>query len=93
MTDATQARLVADAALMLAKRLDATGGTYDRRAQRNLFDLCNAVIGLIDDGDCLGQRDDLMDELRCDEGGNPVCDDGPLDFTPRNMVPSWMPAL
>ena len=84
MTPATQARLIADAALMLAKRLDATGGTYDRRAQRNLFNLCNAVIGLIDDGNAWEQREVLMHELGCDEHGNPVDENG--DSPARDAV-------
>ena len=34
------------------------------------FDLCNAIIALIDDGDAWAERDALMEELNCDEDGN-----------------------
>ena len=34
------------------------------------FDLCNAIINLIDDGDAWAERDALMEELNCDEDGN-----------------------
>ena len=71
-TDAEKAHAVAVAAFRLHKRLTATGGTYTERAQYRLLHLCNALIDLIDDGDCLTQREILMDELRCDEGGNPL---------------------
>ena len=34
------------------------------------FDLCNAIINLIDDGDAWAEREVLMEELNCDEDGN-----------------------
>lgn len=34
------------------------------------FDLCNAIIALIDDGDAWAEREVLMEELNCDEDGN-----------------------
>lgn len=34
------------------------------------FDLCNAIIALIDDGDAWAERAALMEELNCDEDGN-----------------------
>lgn len=34
------------------------------------FDLCNAIINLIDDGDAWAERAALMEELNCDEEGN-----------------------
>lgn len=34
------------------------------------FDLCNAIIALIDDGDAWAEREALMEELNCDEDGN-----------------------
>lgn len=71
-TDTEKAHAIAVAAFRLHERLTANGGTYTERAQYRLLDLCNAVIDLIDDGDCLQQREILMDELRCDEGGNPL---------------------
>lgn len=36
------------------------------------FDLCNAIIDLIDDGDAWAERDTLMTDLGIDEDGNPV---------------------
>lgn len=71
-TEADQATAIAVAASRLHGRLTASGGKWNERAQYALFDLCNAVIDLIDDGDCLAQREILMDELRCDENGNPL---------------------
>ena len=50
------------------------------------FDLCNAIINLIDDGDAWGERAALMDELGCDEDGNDVecsaddCEDDRADY-------------
>ena len=71
-TDAEKARAIAAAAFHLYDRLSASGGVYNERAQYRLLDLCNAVIDLIDDGDCAREREVLMDELRCDEDGNPL---------------------
>lgn len=34
------------------------------------FDLCNAIIALIDDGDAWAEREVLMEELNCDEDGS-----------------------
>lgn len=33
--------------------------------------LCNSIIALIDDGDAWQDREDIMDEFRLDENGNP----------------------
>ena len=93
MTDETKARLIADAGVMLANALRSSDGKYNRTAQRNLFDLCNAVIGLIDDGNAWEQREALMHDLQCNEEGEPIDYDGPLDFVPRNMVPAWAVSL
>lgn len=71
-TDSAKAAKLAAIAAQLSHRLKASGDKYTTRAQIDLFDLCNAVIDLIDDGDCMAQRESLMDELRCDEDGNPV---------------------
>lgn len=71
-SDTQKAHAIAVAAFRLHERLTASGGVYTERAQYRLLDLCNAVIDLIDDGDCLTQRENLMWELRCDEYGNPV---------------------
>lgn len=71
-TEAEKAAAVEGAAFALRQALTRSNGAYSSRAMFDLFDLCNAVIALVDDGDCMAQRDSLMDELRCDEGGNPV---------------------
>lgn len=71
-TEAAKARFLAAKALNLANALERGGDRYTTRAMYELLALCNATIDLIDDGDCMGQRDTLMEELRCDESGNPV---------------------
>ena len=71
-TEAEKAAAVEGAAFALRQSLTRSNGKYTTSAQFNLFDLCNAIIALIDDGDCMAQRESLMDELRCDENGNPV---------------------
>lgn len=40
------------------------------RCNDTRFDLCNAIINLIDDGDAWAERAALMEELNCDEDGN-----------------------
>lgn len=71
-TDAEKAHAIAVAAFRLHERLTANDGKWNTRSEYRLLDLCNAVIDLIDDGDCLEQRGILMDELHCDEAGNPL---------------------
>ena len=71
-TQAERAHAVARAATDLATQLELGGGKYGYRANHRLLELCNTIIDLIDDGDAMAQRDSLMWELRCDEGGNPV---------------------
>lgn len=68
-TEIAKAKKVAASATALAARLEQHGH-YSTRAMYDLFDLCGAVIGLIEDGDCLSQRDTLMEELWIDEDGN-----------------------
>jgi hypothetical protein len=72
----SKAYLVKFEADRLHKRLEQSNGRFDTLQSYALLDLCNAVIGLIDDGDCMAQRDSLMDELSCDERGNPVDENG-----------------
>lgn len=67
-----QARSVAIAAAELAMSLQLSGGQYNRAQLDYLLKFCNAVIGIVDDGDCMACREILMDELRCDEDGNAV---------------------
>ena len=71
-TEAEKAAAVEGAAFALRQALTRSNGKWTTRAQYDLFVLCNAVIALVDDGDCMAQRESLMDELRCDEAGNPV---------------------
>lgn len=71
-TDADKARAIANVATALQERLILSEGRWTTGAQYSLLHLCNAVIDLIDDGDCVREREVLMDELRCDEGGNPL---------------------
>lgn len=71
-TEAEMAHAIAVAAFRLHERLTATGGKWTERAQYRLLDLCNTVIALIDDGDCMIQRGILMEDLRCDEAGDPL---------------------
>ena len=63
---------VKDAAADLHKSLALSGGKYTSAQMFQLLDFCNAVIGLTDDGDCMAQRDILMEELRCDTDGKPL---------------------
>lgn len=87
-TEAEKAAAIEGAAALLTKRLRMARppGFYSVNAQYALLDLCNAVIDMIDDGDCLAQREVLMDELRCDEDGNPVREDGPLTSEERTVL-------
>jgi len=75
-TDIAAARKLADMALDYAAALQATLTsktlTTLTRTERALFDLCNAAIDLVDDGDFMAQRDIQMGELSCDEDGTPV---------------------
>ena len=65
------ANAVAATAISLANELHTSAGADTQQSAYHLFKLCNAMIALIDDGDCMAQRDSLMDELRIDEDGNP----------------------
>lgn len=58
---------------------DAAAAYAGKRSDWNRFQLCNAIIDLIEDGDALAERETLMDYLRIDEDGNPVRDDSPND--------------
>ena len=73
-TDAEKARQIAVAALALEEQLCVNKGIYGYRANHRLLELCNAVISLIDDGDCMVCRECLMFELGCDEDGDPQSD-------------------
>jgi len=58
-----QAVAVKGAADELAMSLHLSGGQYNRAQLDYLLKFCNAVIGMVDDGDCLTQRDILVEEL------------------------------
>lgn len=73
-TDAEKADAIARDAADLAIELRRTGGVYGYRANHRLLELCNAVISLIDDGDCMACRENTMFELGCDEDGDPQSD-------------------
>lgn len=82
-----EAFAVREAANHLFNALAHSDGAYTTTAMHRLLDLCNAVIGMVDDGDCLAQRDTLMWELSCDEHGNPVDEDGnPLASFNQSLV-------
>lgn len=70
----TEAFAVMQAATGLHAALERSGGIYSTAAMHRLLDLCTAVIDIAD-GDVEAQRDSLMDELGCDQYGNPVRDD------------------
>ncbi len=73
-TDAEKADLISAAAAELARQLHRDNGVYGDRANHRLLELCNAVISLIDDGDCVACREILMEEMRCDKDGDPQSD-------------------
>lgn len=73
-TDAEKADAIARDAADLAIELRRTGGVYGYRANHRLLELCNSVSILIEDGDCMACREILMEELRCDEDGDPQSD-------------------
>lgn len=70
--DIADARAVAITANTLADYLAGNGAEWTEGAQYRLFRLCNAIIDLIDDGDCMAQREIIMDDLHIDEDGNAV---------------------
>ena len=73
-TDAEKADAISRDAADLAIELRRTGGVYGYRVNHRLLELCNAVISLIEDGDCMVCRECLMFELGCDEDGDPQSD-------------------
>lgn len=66
---AAAARL-ADAAAAYAKVAATKPNT--NKAKNAMFDLCNAAIALVDDGDFYAERDIIMDDLAIDEEGYPI---------------------
>ena len=85
-TEADKARAIRDAAGELHISLHLSGNTWNRAQQDYLFKLCNAIIDMIDDGDCIAQREVLMGELGCDEDGNPVPPESDLCTIPRGYA-------
>lgn len=64
------AKGVADASAAYARIVAAKPDSEE--AQNALFDLCNAAIKLVDDGDFYAERNAIMAEIGCDEEGYPV---------------------
>ena len=73
---AVQAGAVATLALEFAQALIRDDGRLLDSTDFAEFRLINAIIELINDGDILAEREHLMDELRIDEDGNAVDEDG-----------------
>lgn len=70
-----------------ARELATVAAIYAaKRSDYNRFQLCNAIIDLIDDGDALAEREVLMDELGIDEDGNPVPPEGDLCAMPSGYA-------
>ena len=90
-TDAEKAANIECAARELRMELGRAGGIYGYRANHRLLELCNAVISLIDDGDCMACREILMEELRCDKDGDPQSDLVP--FTKCNAALTGFPGV
>lgn len=74
-----EAFIVREAANALFNALSKADGHYSTAAMHRQLDLCNAIIGMMIDGDASAQRDSLMWELRCDEYGNAVRDDDAVE--------------
>lgn len=64
------AATMADAAAAYAKIVAAKPDSEE--AQNAMFDLCNAAIALVEDGDFYAEREAIMTEIGCDEEGYPV---------------------
>lgn len=90
-TEAEKADAIARDAADLAIELRRTGGVYGYRANHRLLELCNAVISLIDDGDCVACREILMEELNCDKDGDP--DDNLVPFAKCNAALTGFPGV
>lgn len=73
--DITRAQALAAAAARYAETLQASGKHTDL-TDITRFELCNAIIDLIDDGDAWQERETLMGELEIDDEGNPVDSNG-----------------
>ncbi len=80
---------VANAKRMIAaleRYIEARTPRMTRRAEWALFEVCNAGIALVDDGDFCAQRDVLMHELGVDEEGYP--DAASPYFDPARVHPN-----
>jgi len=73
---AVQAGAVATLALEFAQALIRDDGRLLDSTDFAEFRLINAICELINDGEIIAQRDHLMDQLRIDEDGNAVDEDG-----------------
>ena len=90
-TDAEKAVSIQIAATALAAQLKRDNGSYGYHTNHRLLELCNAVISLIEDGDCMACRECLMFELGCDEDGDPQSDLVP--FTKCNAALTGFPVV
>ena len=73
---AVQAGAVATLALEFAQALIRDDGRLLDATDFAEFRLINAICELINDGEIIAQREHLMDQLRIDEDGNAVDEDG-----------------
>lgn len=64
-----------DQAIRYADAVQASGGRFTETTEFVRWQLCNAIIDLIDDGEVMTERENLMDDLRIDEQGDPVRDE------------------
>ena len=75
-SQAVQAGAVATLALDYAQALIRDDGRLLDATDFAEFRLINAICELINDGEIIAQREHLMDQLRIDEDGNAVDEDG-----------------
>ena len=68
----TAAKLLAKRAAEYAARLERTGGRFTPMVQFDLLQLCNAIIGVVDDGDAMTERDNIAQSNGWDENGYPL---------------------
>jgi hypothetical protein len=83
---------LAKAAQAYADALKQSRGRYTAVVEYCEFELCNAAIDAVDDGDFLARRDDIAIENGWDEEGYPTDEDGNAVAEPfRTFAPdgSW----
>ena len=65
MTEADKAAAIRDAANELYMSLHLNGNQWTRSTFTKLLGVCDAVIAMVDDGDCMAERAKLLFELGC----------------------------